>query len=65
MNKYWCSIPNAVRKSKLLTAEEKDLYYEICERLTEGGYCKASNTELANALDVSPKTITSRLANLE
>ncbi len=65
MNKYWCSIPNAVRKSKILTAEEKDLYYELCERLTEGGFCKASNTELANALDVSPKTITTRLSSLE
>lgn len=65
MNKYWCSIPNAIRKSKLLTAEEKDLYYELCDRLTEGGFCKVSNTELANTLDVSPKTITTRLSSLE
>lgn len=61
---YWTTIPTAVRKSKRLSPEEKDLYFEICDRLNEGGYCTATNEELAKALGVSEKTITTRLATL-
>lgn len=64
MSGYWTSIPNAVRKSKSLSAEEKELWYEIADRKNAGGYCTASNTELAKALNVSEKTITTRLSNL-
>lgn len=61
---YWTCIPNTVRKSKRLSAEEKELWYEIADRKNAGGYCTSTNFELAKALDVSEKTITTRLASL-
>jgi len=64
MNSYWSVIPTRVRKSKILSAEEKELYYEIKERCNPAGYCTDSNAELAKALNVSEKTITARLAGL-
>lgn len=64
MSSYWTSIPTAVIKSKKLTDEEKSLYYEISTRINAGGYCTDSNKELAKALGVSEKTITTRLAGL-
>ena len=66
MNYYWACIPNSVRKSKRISAEEKELWYEIREIIETrgGGYCTATNSELAKALDVSEKTITTRLASL-
>jgi biotin operon repressor len=62
---YWTIIPTEVHKSTLLTAEEKELYYEINNRLNEGHYCTASNEELAKSLGVSEKTVTTRLAGLK
>ena len=64
MNPYWSVVPTRVRKSKRLSSEEKELYYELKERLTPAGYCTDSNAELAKVLNVSEKTISARLAKL-
>ena len=63
--KYWTVIPTIVKNSKRLTAEEKDLYYLIFDNLNEANYCILTNSELANKLNVSEKTITSRLSNMK
>lgn len=61
---YWTAVPVAIRKSKRITPEEKELYYEISDRLTEGGFSKATNSELAKALGVSERSISTRLSGL-
>lgn len=61
---YWTVIPTIVRKSKKLSAEEKELYYELYDKRNAGGWCTSSNAELAKALDCSESTISARLANL-
>lgn len=65
MANMWTVVPTRVRKSKILTAEEKEFYYLLADRLTKGGYCKDTNVELAKMLNVSEKTIQKRLASLQ
>ena len=62
---YWTVVPTAVRKSKRLSSEEKELYYEIFDRLNEGGYCTDTNEVLAKSLGISLSTLGARLANLK
>lgn len=63
--KFWTSVPNIVRHSRLLTAEEKEVYYELVDRINERGYCTTPNAEFAKVLRVSEKTITARLASMK
>ncbi len=62
---YWMVVPYLVRKSRTLSADEKDLYYEIADNLTGGSYCKLSNNELATIFKTSTRTITDRLASMK
>lgn len=61
---YWSIIPRAVRKSKILTGDEKELYYEIADNMNEAGYCTLTNSQLAKALGTSEKTVSTRLSSL-
>lgn len=61
---YWTIIPKAVRKSKILTGDEKDLYYEIADNLNEAGYCTLTNSQLAKNLGATEKTVSTRLSSL-
>lgn len=65
MSGMWTVVPTRVRKSKILTAEEKEFYYLLADRLTKGGYCKDTNLDLAKMLSVSEKTIQKRLASMQ
>lgn len=65
MSGMWTVVPTRVRKSKILTAEEKEFYYLLVDRLTKGGYCKDTNLDLAKMLSVSEKTIQKRLASMQ
>lgn len=65
MNNPWTSIPTIVRRSRILTADEKDLYYEITDRLNVCGYCTDTNKVLSEALNVSERTISDRLSNMQ
>ncbi len=62
---FYTVVPNIVRRSKLLTAEEKEVYYELVDRLNERGFVTPTNAELAKVLFVSEKTITARLASMK
>lgn len=62
--KYWACVPNIIRRTKRLNAEEKELYYELWEHRNAGKYCTPSNEELAKALHCSAKTISARLTSL-
>ncbi len=57
---YWSVVPTAVRKSKKLTAEEKELYYEIYDRLNVARYTTVTNEELAHELSIPGKTISAK-----
>ena len=41
---YFTVVPTVVRKSKILTSNEKDVYYEIFDRCNQAGlrYCTIS-----------------------
>ncbi len=62
----WTVVPTRVRKSKVLTAEEKEMYYAIADGLTAGGYCKETNEDLAKRLPkVTARTVQDRIKSLE
>ena len=63
--KYWSVIPTQIKKSRLISAEEKEVYYFIADNLNEAGYCTKTNAEFAKELNVSEKTITARLSNMQ
>ena len=64
MNDFWAIIPRTVRKSKILNADEKQLWYEIAENLDNAGCCKLTNSELSKIFGVSIQAISGRLSSM-
>ena len=62
---YWVSIPRGIVFSNNLTSEDKVLWAILSEKLNPSGYCTISNDELSKILNVSSKTITTRLSSLK
>lgn len=62
---YFAIIPANIRYSKELTDKEKLLYGEITALTNTKGYCFATNNYFAQLYDVSKKTISRAISNLE
>ena len=64
---YFTVVPTAIRKSKVLTNNEKELYYEIFDRCNQAGlrYCTISNKELSKLFEVSETTVSMWISSLE
>ena len=64
---YFTVVPTVVRKSKILTSNEKDVYYEIFDRCNQAGlrYCTISNKELAKIFEVTETTVSTWISSLQ
>ena len=62
---YFAVIPADVRYDSELKANEKLLYGEISSLCNKYGYCIATNEYFAKLYNVSPRTITDWVKNLE
>ena len=62
---YYAIIPSNVRYHEKLTANAKLLFGEITALTNERGYCWASNEYFANLYNVSKRTITTWISQLE
>ena len=62
---YYAIIPSNVRYHEKLTANAKLLFGEITALTNERGYCWASNEYFANLYNVSKRSITTWISQLE
>ena len=62
---YYAIIPANVRYDNRLKPNEKLLYGEITSLANKHGYCYASNKYFANLYDVSKRTISNWISNLD